>query len=414
MLVDRGLAEPGAGAGPHPRRAGRGRRSRRRQAGQLVDAAARVRLKGEPIPTSRAAALKLAHALDHFALDCAGCARSTSARRPAASPTCCSSAAPRAVVRDRRRLQPARVVKLRRIRASRIERANARHLDVATLPFAPDLVVCDVVVHLARRSCCRARRGCRRRRASRSSRWSSRSSRSARARSARAAWCATRDAPGGRRKCVAARARAAARWSATSSRRSPARGQRRVPVVACTPRAEFDVSRMRRPLATWRPAAVRHQPQPRRHDSMPGAKIFAQSSPSASGAIRLTITSDYDRLLKGVLVGGIAVAWMPPLIHARAANKGALLGGVSERNGVLVTAAPCSFAPTAIARRCRPAERARAAWPDPGSGLGLSLPASPPVAAGVDPQPTRIRAVLRQRCRRVPRGRQRRGRPLRP
>ena len=49
----------------------------------------------QTIRTSGAAASKLAHALDAFAIDPQDAARSTSAPRPAASPTsCCGAARP--------------------------------------------------------------------------------------------------------------------------------------------------------------------------------------------------------------------------------------------------------------------------------------------------------------------------------
>ena len=72
---------------------GPGRR-RAEKPGQLVDAEVELEVEGPPPYVSRGG-VKLANALD--ALERArraAAARSTSARRPAASPTACSSAAP--------------------------------------------------------------------------------------------------------------------------------------------------------------------------------------------------------------------------------------------------------------------------------------------------------------------------------
>ena len=77
-------------------------------------------------------------------------------------------------------------------RVTVIERVNARALEPSQLPYAPDLIVVDVSLHLAAQG---APGGAGLRGASASTRWrwSSRSSRSgARARRAAAAWCATR------------------------------------------------------------------------------------------------------------------------------------------------------------------------------------------------------------------------------
>ncbi|HEY2744768.1 MAG TPA: PhnD/SsuA/transferrin family substrate-binding protein, partial [Polyangia bacterium] len=67
-----------------------------------------------------------------------------------------------------------------------------------------------------------------------------------------------------------------------------------------------------------------------------GAQLLADALGARLGRrIAVIITPDYERLLEGVLVGAIAIAWMPPLLHVRASHKGALLAAVSERNGAL-------------------------------------------------------------------------------
>src|SRR6476619_4807222 len=72
------------------------------------------------------------------------------------------------------------------------------------------------------------------------------------------------------------------------------------------------------------------------HDLDAGARLFADALAARIGRkLAVTITPDYERLLDGLVVGGVAVAWMPPLLHVRAALQGALLAAVSQRNGAL-------------------------------------------------------------------------------
>ena len=40
-------------------------------------------------------------------------------------------------------------------------------------------------------------------------------------------------------------------------------------------------------------------------------------------AVEPALYEDYDGLLRAVLDGGVDVAWLPPLLHARAAAQGA-------------------------------------------------------------------------------------------
>ena len=114
------------------------------KAGELVELERRVRLRGEPTSrTCRAAGSSSRTRSTHFALDVRARWRSTSARRPAASPTCCSSAARRASTPSTSGTASS-PGSCARIRAwSCIEQVNIRHLDRA-LPEPPGLVVCDV------------------------------------------------------------------------------------------------------------------------------------------------------------------------------------------------------------------------------------------------------------------------------
>jgi ABC-type phosphate/phosphonate transport system substrate-binding protein len=62
------------------------------------------------------------------------------------------------------------------------------------------------------------------------------------------------------------------------------------------------------------------------------ARRFAEALGKRVGRrIAPVVTRDYEKLLEGVLVGAVSVAWMPPLLHARAARSGAVLACVSSR-----------------------------------------------------------------------------------
>ena len=180
-----------AGARADPRR----RRARRRPAGHQGRHA-----PSPPTPRSRSTTpdhpyvgrggLKLAHALDAFGIDVDRPRwRSTSAPRPAASPTCCCSAAPRASSRSTSATASSTGSSAATRASSCIERVNARTLDAPTIcpPTLRRVRHRDDrrVVHLAaphpagRAAAARARRPT-------SSRWSSRSSRPGARRSARA------------------------------------------------------------------------------------------------------------------------------------------------------------------------------------------------------------------------------------
>jgi 23S rRNA (cytidine1920-2'-O)/16S rRNA (cytidine1409-2'-O)-methyltransferase len=112
--------------------------------GDLVDADAPVRLKGEPMPYVSRGGLKLVHALDHFALDVRGLrALDVGASTGGFTDVLLQRGAVAVVALDVGTNQLAH--KLRSDpRVTSIEQTNARSLDPATLPFAPDIVVCDV------------------------------------------------------------------------------------------------------------------------------------------------------------------------------------------------------------------------------------------------------------------------------
>lgn len=123
------------------------------------------------------------------------------------------------------------------------------------------------------------------------------------------------------------------------------------------------------------------------HDLDAGARLFADALAARIGRkVTVTITPDYERLLDGLLVGGISFAWMPPLLHVRAALKGAPLAAVSQRNGALAYRAALLVRADSHRTTVRSLRGARAAWADPYSASGYLFPQLHLLAAGVDPR----------------------------
>ena len=112
--------------------------------GELVDAEAPVRLKGEPMPYVSRGGLKLAHALDHFAIDVRGLrALDVGASTGGFTDVLLQRGAVAVAAVDVGTNQLAH--KLRSDpRVTSIEQTNARTLDVTSLPYRAAIVVCDV------------------------------------------------------------------------------------------------------------------------------------------------------------------------------------------------------------------------------------------------------------------------------
>jgi phosphonate transport system substrate-binding protein len=125
------------------------------------------------------------------------------------------------------------------------------------------------------------------------------------------------------------------------------------------------------------------------------AARFAAALGEATGAsTRVVMTADYDRLLEGLQVGGVDLAWMPPLLLARAAAGGALLAALCQRGGAL------AYRSAILVRRESPwlsasdVAGARAAWGDPASASGHLAPRQHLVARVGAPQ----RLFAGERC----------------
>ncbi len=116
-----------------------------------------------------------------------------------------------------------------------------------------------------------------------------------------------------------------------------------------------------------------------------GARRFGDVVGKKLGGAKLIVAHDYDHLVTGVLSGGIDVAWMPPLTHARAVAQHAALAAVCERQGRVTYRSAILVRADSDYLNVRSLGGARAAWSDPRSAGGYLFPRLHLEAAGLDP-----------------------------
>lgn len=114
--------------------------------------------------------------------------------------------------------------------------------------------------------------------------------------------------------------------------------------------------------------------------------LLAEAIASALGSPVVTaLADDYDDLLQRVLAGAVDVAWLPPLLHARAAGQGARLVALPQRGGWL------TFRSALLVRKDDPIAApgklrgARVAWRDRSSASGYLFPRIELAALGAPP-----------------------------
>ena len=90
--------------------------------------------------------------------------------------------------------------------------------------------------------------------------------------------------------------------------------------------------------------------------------------------VTAAVAPSYEQLLERLLAGTTQVAWLPPLLHARATRQGARLAAVPQRGGWL------TYRSALLVRKDQPVvglsrmRGLRAAWVDRSSGSGYLFP----------------------------------------
>lgn len=115
-----------------------------------------------------------------------------------------------------------------------------------------------------------------------------------------------------------------------------------------------------------------------------GAKNVAAALGARIGRIvRPTVLDSYQTLEAAVVAGTVHVAWLPPLLHARATASGARLVAVPERGGAVVYRSALLVRADAPIRAVTDLAGKKAAWSDPSSSAGAIFPRRHLAAAGV-------------------------------
>ena len=90
--------------------------------------------------------------------------------------------------------------------------------------------------------------------------------------------------------------------------------------------------------------------------------------------VETVLAADYDELLQLALAGKADVAWLPPLLHARAAERGARLVALPQRGGWLTFRSALLVRKDAPYKSGRDLKGSRAAWRDKSSASGYLFP----------------------------------------
>jgi phosphate/phosphite/phosphonate ABC transporter binding protein len=114
--------------------------------------------------------------------------------------------------------------------------------------------------------------------------------------------------------------------------------------------------------------------------------LAAALAKGLGSSVLATMAEDYDQLLQQVIAGAVDVAWLPPLLHARAAEQGARLVALPQRGGWL------TFRSALLVRKDDPVKNiaalrgVRAAWRDRSSASGYLFPRLELAARGAPPE----------------------------
>ncbi|MCA1663427.1 MAG: phosphate/phosphite/phosphonate ABC transporter substrate-binding protein, partial [Myxococcales bacterium] len=115
-----------------------------------------------------------------------------------------------------------------------------------------------------------------------------------------------------------------------------------------------------------------------------GARQFAAAlGTRLATTVQVVVSYDYAALLKATITGNVELAWMPPLVHARAAAQGGRLVALSQRGGSLGYRSAILVGNDRY-RTVRDLVGVRAAWVDPSSASGYIFPRLHLLAAAAD------------------------------
>lgn len=102
--------------------------------------------------------------------------------------------------------------------------------------------------------------------------------------------------------------------------------------------------------------------------------------------VSVEVTADYDQLLQKTISSAVDAAWLPPLLHARAAQESARLVALPQRGGWLTFRSALLVRKEDQTRDVGSLRGARAAWRDRNSASGYLFPRLELAAKGAPPE----------------------------
>lgn len=101
--------------------------------------------------------------------------------------------------------------------------------------------------------------------------------------------------------------------------------------------------------------------------------------------VAVVLADDYEKLLAGVLSQTVDIAWLPPLLHARAAKEGARLVALPQREGWLTFRSALLVRKDDAVSSLQALRSVRVAWRDRSSASGYLFPRLELASRGVPP-----------------------------
>lgn len=117
-------------------------------------------------------------------------------------------------------------------------------------------------------------------------------------------------------------------------------------------------------------------------------RAFVEAMTALTGEpIELITSRDYRQLLNDLLAGYLTIAWLPPMLHKPAFERGAKLVATCERRGALTYRAVLLVNAESGFRSPTSLRRSRFAWTDPQSAAGHCFPKMMLESLGFKAQP---------------------------